>query len=40
MQCSFAQKLKLRESEETLTFTTHEKAPNQGDFINAFLRNR
>lgn len=40
VQCSFAQKLKLRENEATLTFTTHEKAPNQGDFINAFLRNR
>lgn len=40
VQCSFAQQLKLRENEATLTFTTHEEAPNQGDFINAFLRNR
>lgn len=40
VQCSFAAKLKLRENEATLTFTTHEEAPNQGDFINAFLRNR
>lgn len=40
VQCSFAQKLKLRENEATLTFTTHEDASNQGDFINAFLRNR
>lgn len=40
VQCSFAQKLKLRENDATLSFTTHEKAPNQGDFINAFLRNR
>lgn len=40
VECSFAAKLKLRENEATLTFTTHEEAPNQGDFINAFLRNR
>ena len=40
VQCSFADALKLREKDATLVFTTHEKAPNQGDFINAFLRNR
>jgi len=40
VQCSFADALKLREKNANLVFTTHEKAPNQGDFINAFLRNR
>ncbi|PKM24209.1 MAG: hypothetical protein CVV09_17495 [Gammaproteobacteria bacterium HGW-Gammaproteobacteria-13] len=40
VQCSFDAELKLRESDAGLVFTTHEKAPNQGDFINAFLRNR
>ncbi|MFP6847596.1 MAG: hypothetical protein VCA57_02755 [Pseudomonas sp.] len=40
VQCSFAAQLKLRESNDGLLFTTHEEAPNQGDFINAFLRNR
>lgn len=40
VQCSFAEQLKLRENEASLIFTTHEEAPNQGEFINAFLRNR
>jgi len=40
VQCSFDVELKLREGDAGLLFTTHEKAPNQGDFINAFLRNR
>jgi hypothetical protein len=40
VQCSFDAQLKLRESDAGLVFTTHEEAPNQGDFINAFLRNR
>ncbi|MDX1297707.1 MAG: hypothetical protein R3260_05610 [Pseudomonas sp.] len=40
VQCSFDARLKLRENDGVLAFTTHEKAPNQGDFINAFLRNR
>ena len=40
VQCRFDAQLKLREKDAVLVFTTHEKAPNQGDFINAFLRNR
>jgi hypothetical protein len=40
VQCSFDAQLKLREGDAGLVFTTHEKAPNQGDFINAYLRNR
>jgi hypothetical protein len=40
VQCRFAAQLKLREGDAGLVFTTHEKAPNQGDFINAYLRNR
>ena len=40
VECSFDEQLKLRENDAILRFTTHEKAPNQGDFINAFLRNR
>jgi hypothetical protein len=40
VQCRFDAQLKLREDDAGLVFTTHEKAPNQGDFINAYLRNR
>lgn len=40
VQCQFGERIKLREQGSTLTFTTHAEEPNQGDFINAFLRNR
>lgn len=40
VECAFGSRIKLREKDATLSFTTHEDEPNQGDFINAFLRNR
>lgn len=40
VQCQFGERIQLREQNTTLTFTTHAEEPNQGDFINAFLRNR
>mgnify|MGYP002717986122 CR=1 FL=1 len=36
----FGEALKLHEKDGQLQFTTHKDEPNQGDFINAFLRNR
>lgn len=32
--------MKLREKDGRLVFSTEQDAPNQGEFINAFLRNR
>jgi hypothetical protein len=38
--CSFGEAMKLREKDGQLQFTTHPDEANQGDFINAILRNR
>lgn len=40
VDCSFGEALKLHEKDGQLQFTTHKDEPNQGDFINAILRNR
>ncbi|TBV03254.1 hypothetical protein [Phytopseudomonas dryadis] len=40
VQCSFGKEMKVREQDGRIVFTTEREAPNQGDFINAFLRNR
>ena len=40
VQCSFGTDMKIREQNGQVMFTTERNAPNQGDFINAFLRNR
>lgn len=40
VECRFDKTMKLREQDGKLLFNTAEDAPNQGDFINAFLRNR
>jgi hypothetical protein len=40
VECRFDKAMKLREKDGNILFTTAEEAPNQGDFINAFLRNR
>ncbi|MCT7359052.1 hypothetical protein [Thalassolituus pacificus] len=39
VQCQFSDKLKLRRKGNNLTFMTEKDAPNQSDFINAYLRN-
>lgn len=40
VQCSFGEAMKLHEKDGVLQFTTHKDEANQGDFINAVLRNR
>lgn len=40
VDCQFGERMKLRENDGRLQFTTHPQEPNQGDFINAILRNR
>lgn len=40
VECRFDKAMKLREKDGRIVFTTEQNAPNQGDFINAFLRNR
>ncbi|HSX72548.1 MAG TPA: hypothetical protein VLF16_16570 [Pseudomonas sp.] len=40
VECRFDTAMKLRERDGKILFATEENAPNQGDFINAFLRNR
>lgn len=40
VQCSFGPEMKIREQGDRILFTTERDAANQGDFINAFLRNR
>ncbi|MDH1263836.1 hypothetical protein [Pseudomonas sp. GD03944] len=40
VECSFGEKMKLHEQNGQLQFTTHADEANQGDFINAVLRNR
>lgn len=40
VECRFDKAMKLREKEGQILFTTEQEAPNQGEFINAFLRNR
>ncbi len=40
IDCRFGESMKLREQDGQLQFTTHKDEPNQGDFINAILRNR
>lgn len=40
VQCSFGSAMKVREQDGRIVFTTERGAANQGDFINAFLRNR
>ena len=40
IDCRFDKAMKLREQEGRILFMTEREAPNQGDFINAFLRNR
>lgn len=40
VECSFGEAMKLREEQGQLRFTTHPDEANQGDFINAVLRNR
>lgn len=39
VSCRFGDELKLRVEGQQLVFTTQEDAPNQGDFIQQFLRN-
>jgi hypothetical protein len=39
IECEFSDELKLRQSNETLTFKTAPKAPNQPQFIKAYLLN-
>lgn len=40
ISCQFGPELKLRMDGQKLVFTTHEDAPNQGDFVQQFLRNQ
>lgn len=40
IECSFGPELKLRMDNQKLVFTTHEDAPNQGEFVQQFLRNQ
>ncbi len=40
VECSFGKEMKIREQGNRIQFTTERDAANQGDFINAFLRNR
>lgn len=40
IQCQFGPELKLRVEGQKLVFTTHQDAPNQGDFVHQFLRNQ
>jgi hypothetical protein len=40
VECRFGEAMKLREENGQLLFTTRKDEPNQGDFINAILRNR
>ena len=40
VDCRFSESMKLREQDGQLQFTTLKDEPNQGDFINAILRNR
>lgn len=40
VECRFDKAMKLREKDGRLVFSTEQDAPNQGEFINAFLRNR
>jgi hypothetical protein len=40
VDCRFGERMKLREQDGQLQFTTLKDEPNQGDFINAILRNR
>lgn len=40
VECRFDQAMKLREKDGVISFATAEDAPNQGDFIKAFLLNR
>lgn len=40
VDCRFDKAMKLRERDGRILFMTEREAPNQGDFINAFLRNR
>ncbi|MFN3581104.1 MAG: hypothetical protein ACK4VV_11595 [Pseudomonas sp.] len=39
VDCRFGERLNLRREGGTLQFTTERNAPNQGEFINGFLRN-
>ena len=39
IECDFSDELKLRQTNETLTFKTAPKAPNQPQFIKAYLLN-
>ncbi|MDH0625535.1 hypothetical protein N5D49_21750 [Pseudomonas chengduensis] len=40
VDCRFGDSMKLREQDGQLQFTTLKDEPNQGEFINAILRNR
>ncbi|MFV0478157.1 MAG: hypothetical protein ACK5ME_10025 [Parahaliea sp.] len=40
VSCQFGAEMKLRAEGDGLEFTTHQKAPNQADFIRQFLRNQ
>jgi hypothetical protein len=40
IQCQFGADMKLRAEGPKLVFTTHQDAPNQGDFVQQFLRNQ
>ncbi len=40
IQCQFGTNMKLRMEGQKLVFTTHQDAPNQGDFVQQFLRNQ
>ena len=40
IQCQFGPEIKLRVEGQKLVFTTHQDAPNQGDFVQQFLRNQ
>jgi len=39
VNCTFGDELKLRHEGGAMLFSTERNAPNQGDFINAYLRN-
>ncbi len=40
VQCQFGPQLKLRVENQRIVFTTEKDAPNQGDFVQQFLRNQ
>lgn len=40
VECGFGKEMKIREKGNRILFTTERDAANQGEFINAFLRNR